>query len=92
MSESEKVVTIRKLLADPFAGHGLTEKESEAARLIALGLSREEAAMFLKISEPALYARLKGVCRKLKIENSKQLTKELFKRLTAILSNSSEKK
>ncbi len=73
------------LLADPFAGHGLTKKQAEATRLIALGLGREEAAEKLGISKQALSARLEGACQKLNIEKPKQLTKELFKRLAAIL-------
>lgn len=86
----DQITTIKKLIADPFAGHGLTQKEAEAARLIGLGLSWQEAAERIGITKTALAARLKGACKKLNIDNPKQLTKELFKRLAAILRNSSE--
>ena len=85
MKQHQKIINIRKLLADPFAGHGLTQKEAEAARLIGLGFTWLEAAEKIDITVSALAARLKGACNKLKIDNSKQLTKELFKRLAAIL-------
>ena len=90
MSDKQKVSNIRKLLADPFAGHGLTQKQAEAARLVALGLGWEEIAEKIGISTQALGARLQVACKKMKVENSKQLTKELFKRLAAILNSSSE--
>lgn len=87
MMEAPIKTKVLLLLADPFAGHGLTKKEAEAARLIALGLGWEEAAEMLGVSKQALAARLKGACKKLNIKNSKQLTKELFKRLAAILND-----
>ena len=90
MNDEQKIANIRKLLADPFAGHGLTKKEAEAARLVGLGFTWLEAAEKFDISTQALSARLKGARKKLKIENSKQLTKEVFKRLAAILNASSE--
>lgn len=87
MDDAWIVFNIKRLLAEPFTGHGLTEKEAEAARKIAMGFSWKQTAEDFGISEVALGARLRSACKKLKLKSSKLLTQELFKLMAAILSN-----
>ena len=72
---------LKSFLTDPFAGHDLTEEESEAARLIAKGLSWSEAEEKLKISRVTLAKRLNRACKKLHVDTPKGLTIKLFELL-----------
>ena len=60
---------LHKFYEDPFSGYnfGLTKKEAEAARLVALGYLQKDIAKDLGISEQALRKRLSGACKKMKV-------------------------
>ena len=94
MNDTGKLEIIRSILDNPFVNRCnshdgkcrcLTEKEAEAAKLIALGNSWEEAMGQLKISRSALSTRLSRACDKLGVEAPKQLTKKLFELLNGLL-------
>ena len=85
MNPEEKIATLKKLIKDPFAGNGLTDKQAEAARLIAFGYSWKEAGKELEITHQSLGDRLKAACEKLGIESPKMLTREFMRLHSAIL-------
>jgi DNA-binding NarL/FixJ family response regulator len=66
---------VRKALADPFEGHGLTLKQKEAITLVAKGFSQENAAKKLGITRSAFSLRIQTVGKKLGIQSREEITR-----------------
>jgi DNA-binding CsgD family transcriptional regulator len=72
-------------LLEPFAAFGLTKAEQEAARLVAFGMTTEDAADALGLTRSGLNYRLAPALKKLGLENSKDLTRQAMIELEKIL-------
>ena len=69
-----------KFLDDPFEGYGLTKKQAEAARLVAIGHSVKEVSEKLGITRNAVIERLNPACAKLGVPGHGNLTLWLTKK------------
>ena len=69
---------LKNRLRSPFSEFGLTDKEAEAAKLIAFGYTQREAAEALEISRQAVVQRLMSACAKIGIRSSSDLTSKLI--------------
>ena len=85
MNNTQLKTTIKDLMENPFAGYGLTEKQKEACRLVALGCSPIEAAEKIGISRQALQERLEVSLGKLGLKKHSELTTFVFTKLWAIV-------
>jgi DNA-binding NarL/FixJ family response regulator len=74
--------TIEKLLADPFVGIGLTDREREVARLSSRGWNGPEIAEKLDIGRATVKTHLRAIRRKLGVVN---LTEYVIADIEAIL-------
>lgn len=80
------VLKIIKLLENPFADYGLTDKQAEVCRMLAFGMSITEVAEKLGISKQAVYERVNGGLKKLCLESNGDLTKRFIETLKVIVS------
>lgn len=85
MKDQERIRAIRELIEDPFIGHGLTDKELEATRLVAFGYTQEEVAERLGVTYKAIQGRLNSACRKMTVPSSKHLTRYFIQLLRTIV-------
>lgn len=76
---------ICSLLGDPFSGRGLTQREEQVARLLAMGFTHKQIGRELHLSHNTIKNHASRIIRKLEILNSRALTRILISSLAAIL-------
>lgn len=85
---ANRLIVIGEILSDPFAGRGLSPRQSQIARLIARGKTYDEVAEELDIAYSTVKHTLSAATDKMGVENSRELTEIVFQQIEGVLAAS----